>query len=98
MILTPDTIDVFLKGLGFFHPEDASFIAFLRAHEDTLAKLSVIADAAIEEWPAALAAIRKAAPRTAEAVLALVEAFPVKGVAAHPAPVIAKPDIVPGVG
>lgn len=95
MTLTPEAIDIFLKGLGFFHPEDASLIAFLREHEDTLAKIAAIADAAIEEGPTAWRAVQKAAPKLADAVLALLGTFPLQGLPAHPAPAVAKPDIVP---
>ncbi len=86
MILTPAAIDALLKTFGFFHPEDASLIAFLEAHEDLLAKLAAVADAIADEGPLALAAAKKAAPRLTGALLAVVDAFPLqaKGIVAAP--------------
>jgi hypothetical protein len=96
--LTPEAIDTALKAWGFFHPEDASFLAFLRAHEGTISQLTVIEDDAIAEGPAALEAVRKAAPKLYAAVMEMAGELPLKGLVPHPTPVNGRPDIVPGIG
>lgn len=84
MALTSGSIDAMLKTIGFFHPEDASVLTFLEAHEDTIVQLDVLVEAIMAEYPQALVALKKAAPRSAAAVLALVDSFPLKSAPGHP--------------
>lgn len=98
MALTSGSIDAMLKTIGFFHPEDASVLTFLEAHEDTIVKLDILGEAVMAEYQVAIAALRKAAPRSAAALLDLIDSLPIRGALSHPAAPPRPPAPVPSHG
>lgn len=76
MTFSQTATDALLKVVGFLHPEYAGLIGFLTDHEDQLAAVGPIIQAAATEGPGALAAAEKAAPDLAKAIKDFVAGSP----------------------
>ena len=68
--------DGLLKTIAWLHPEYAPLIAFIQQHQDQIAALGPVIQAAITEGPGALAAAEKAAPDLAKAIRDFVAVSP----------------------